>query len=205
MTRRPLKNLMLRVVTWPLLAAFSVVARVWTLLGSTSPRRARRLADSDTAWQARQAAEARLRDIARTYAYSTPLALHLLVVEDQYTRGTVEWDLFTPVSPAFRVCCWMRLTGYFSSPLPAAQTITQILAEGERALSGIPFTHNTTREHTTGELAHAGHVLAWDQPGALIPEPEQPTHTYRFVREPRRRTCAVSAAGTARCSCWPCR
>ncbi|MEU7566895.1 hypothetical protein AB0A99_12910 [Streptomyces fradiae] len=105
-----MKILVLRAVTWPFLAMCSVVARVWTLLGSTSRYRARRLADSGTAQQARQAAEARLRAIAQACAESTPLVLRLLVVEDHYTRGMSGWDLFNPVRPAYRVSCWMRLS-----------------------------------------------------------------------------------------------
>ncbi|MFD4759513.1 hypothetical protein ACFWOJ_11615 [Streptomyces sp. NPDC058439] len=171
-------------MTWPILGTFNVVARVWTLLGSTSRRRARRLTDSDTARQARQAAEARLRAIAHAYAESTPLVLRLLVIEDHYTRGMVGWDLFTPITPAYQVSCWMRLTAYYSSPLPPAETITRILDTGKQTLSGIPFTHNTAREDGRGELTHAGHTLTWDQPGSSAPEPEQPANAYRFVCEP---------------------
>lgn len=184
MTRRPVKILVLRTVTWPLLAAFNVVARVWTLLGSTSRRTAHQLADSDTARQARQDTEARLRAIAHAYAESTPLVLRLLVVEDHYTRGMASWDLFTPVRSAYRVSCWMRLTAYYSSPLPPAETVTRILDAGEQVLSGIPFTHDIASEGRQGELTRAGHALTWDLPGSLVPEPEQPANAYRFLCEP---------------------
>ncbi|MET9518246.1 hypothetical protein [Streptomyces sp. NPDC002994] len=179
-----MKILVLRAATWPLLAMFNVVARVWTLVGSTSRYRAHRLADSDTAQQARQAAETRLRAIAHAYAESTPLVLRLLVVEDHYTRGMADWDLFNPVRPAYRVACWMRLTAYYSSPLSPSETITGILAAGEHALSSIPFTHDNTHEDKGDALTHAGHTLAWDHPGSQVPEPAQPANAYRFVCEP---------------------
>ncbi|MFE3329936.1 hypothetical protein [Streptomyces sp. NPDC059176] len=179
-----MKILVLRAATWPFLATFNIVARIWTLFGSTSRRRALRLADSDTARQARRATEARLRAIAHAYTESTPLMLRLLVVEDHYTRGIAGWDLFTPVRPAYRVSCGMRLMAYYSSPLPPAETITQILDAGEQPLSGIPFTHDTAREDRRGELTHAGHNLTWDQPGSPIPKPEQPANANRFICEP---------------------
>ncbi|MGW0565592.1 hypothetical protein ACWDZ4_34650 [Streptomyces sp. NPDC003016] len=163
---------------------FNVVARVWTLLGSTSRYRAHRLAESDTAQQARQTAEARLRAIAHAYAESTPLVLRLVAVEDHYTRGMAGWDLFNPVKPAYRVACWMRLTAYYSSPMSPAETITEILAAGEHALSSIPFTHDNTHEDRRGEMAHAGHTLTWDHPGSHVPAPLQPANAYRFVCEP---------------------
>lgn len=184
LTRRPMKTLVLRVVTWPLLAMFNVAARVWTLLGSTSRYRAHRLAESDTAQQFRQAAEARLRAIAHTYAASTPLVLRLLVVEDHYTRGMADWDLFRPVKPAYRVACQMRLTAYYSSPLSPAETITEILAAGEHALSSIPFTRDNTPEDQRDALTHAGHTFSWDHPGSPVPAPLQPAHACRFVCEP---------------------
>ncbi|MDN3297595.1 hypothetical protein QWM81_26870 [Streptomyces ficellus] len=184
MTRRPVKVLMLRAVTRPLLLTFNVVARLWTLLGSTSRHRAHRLADSDTAQQARQAAEARLRAIAQAYAQSTPLVLRLVVVEDSYTRGMAGWDMFNPVKPAYQVSCSMRLTAYYSSPLPAPETITRILAAGEQALSGIPFTHDNAHEDRQGAMTHVGHTLTWDQPGSHVPEPEQPANAFRFVCQP---------------------
>ncbi|GAA2497071.1 hypothetical protein GCM10010393_31390 [Streptomyces gobitricini] len=175
---------MLRAATWPALVTFDIVARMWTLLGSTSRYRAHRLADSDAAQQARQAAEARLRAIAQTYASSTPLVLRLVVVEDGCTPGTVGWDLFTPVKPAYRVSCEMRLQAYYSSPLPSAETITRILAAGEQALSGIPFTHGDAHEDAPGEMTQAEHTLTWDQPGSRVPEPERPAGAHRFDREP---------------------
>ncbi|MCX4790996.1 hypothetical protein OG369_34035 [Streptomyces sp. NBC_01221] len=184
MTRRPVKILVLRAMTWPILVTFNVVARVWTLLGSTSRRGARRLADSGTARQARQAAEVRLRAIAHAYAESTPLVLRLLVIEDYCTRGMVGWDLFTPVRPAHRVSCWMRLTAYYSSPLPPTETISRILDAGKQPLSGIPITHETAREDGRGELTHAGHTFTWGQPGSPVSEPERPANAYRFVCEP---------------------
>ncbi|MFI9582832.1 hypothetical protein ACIHCQ_13525 [Streptomyces sp. NPDC052236] len=163
---------------------FNVVARVWTLVGSTSRYRAHRLADSDTAQQARQAAEARLRAIVHAYAESTPLVLRLVVVEDHYTRGMAGWDLFNPVKPAYRVSCWMRLKAYYSSPLSSAEAINRILAAGEQALSGIPFAHDNAPEDRRGGVTHAGHTLTWDQPGSQVPEPERPANAYRFVCEP---------------------
>ncbi|CAM5605168.1 hypothetical protein SAURM35S_03666 [Streptomyces aurantiogriseus] len=131
MTRRPVKILVLRAVTWPLLVTLNVVARVWTLLGSTSRRRARRLAASDTARQARQDAEARLRAIADAYAGSTPLVLRLLVVEDHYTRGTASLDLFTSLRRA-------RLQGACAGGAydPADELLEQ--AWGLLAEAGIP-------------------------------------------------------------------
>ncbi|GGW87288.1 hypothetical protein CP966_33830 [Streptomyces galilaeus] len=179
-----MKILVLRAVAWPLLATFDVVARLWTLLGSTSRRKAHRLADSATARQACHAAEARLCAIAHAYAETTPLVLRFLVVDDHCTRGLAGWDLFTPVRRAFRVSCWMRLTAYYSSPLPPTETITRILDAGEHALSGIPFTHSTTGEKRRGELDSVGHALTWDQPASPVPEPEQPAHAYRFTYEP---------------------
>ncbi|MFD5097563.1 hypothetical protein [Streptomyces albidochromogenes] len=179
-----MKILVLRAVTWPLLVMFSLVARVWTLVGSTSRYTARRLADSDTAQQARESAEARLRAIAHAYAESTPLVLRLLVVEDHCNRGMADWDLFKPVKPAYRLSCWMRLTAYYSSPLSPDETITEILAAGEQALSSIPFTHDNTHEDNRGELTHAGHTLTWDHPGSPVPAPAQPANAYRFVCEP---------------------
>ncbi|GGR10027.1 hypothetical protein [Streptomyces aurantiogriseus] len=199
MTRRPVKILVLRAVTWPLLVTLNVVARVWTLLGSTSRRRARRLAASDTARQARQDAEARLRAIADAYAGSTPLVLRLLVVEDHYTRGTASLDLFTSLRPAYRVSCWMRLTAYYSSPLPPAETITRILDAGEQALSGIPFTHDIAHEDS-GELAHAGHTLTGISRARRFPSPNNRRTPTGSCASPRQRAWAVSAAGTARCS-----
>lgn len=184
MTRRPVNILLVRALTWPLLATFNVVARVWTLLGSTSRRRARRLAESDPVRQARQAAEARLRAIAHAYAGGTPLVLHLLVVEDHCTRGMASWDLFTPIKPAYQVSCWMRLRAYYSSPLPPGETVSGILDAGEQPLSGIPFTHDHAREAAGARLAHAGHVLTWDEPGAPILEPAQSPNTYKLVRQP---------------------
>lgn len=179
-----MKIIVLRAVTRPLLATFAVVARVWTLLGSTSRRRAHRLADSVTARQARQTAEARLRAIAHAYAESTPLVLHLLVVDDHCTRGTASWDLFTPVRPSYRVSCSMRLTAYYSSPLSSAETITRILDAGDQAVSAIPFTHDTAGEGRQGELSCAGHSLTWDQPGSPVPEPEQQANAHQFICEP---------------------
>lgn len=194
LSRRPVKVLALRAVTWPLLATFGVVARVWTLLGSTSRYRAHRLADSDSAQQARQAAETRLRATAQAYAESTPLVLRLVVVEDHYTRGRVGWDLFTPVRPAYRVSCWMRLTAYYSSPLPPAETITRVLTAGEQALSSVPFTYDNAHEARRGGMAHAGHTLTWDHSGSQVPDPEPSANAYRFVREPT----AASVSGTRR-------
>jgi hypothetical protein len=179
-----MKIIMLRAVTRPLLATFAIVARVWTLLGSTSRRRAQRLADSVTARQARQTAEARLRTIARVYAESTPLVLRLLVVDDRCTRGLSGWDLFTPVRSSYRVSCSMRLTAYYSSPLSSAETITRICDAGEPALSAIPFTHDTACEGRQGELACAGHSLTWDQPGSPVPEPEPPSNAQQVICEP---------------------
>ncbi|WP_031476032.1 hypothetical protein [Streptomyces bicolor] len=83
----------------------------------------------DTARQAGQAAEARLRATAHSYTEGTPLELRLLIVEDHFTRG-VGWDLFTPTSPACQVSCRTRLTAYYSSPLPLAETIARILDAG---------------------------------------------------------------------------
>lgn len=179
-----MKNIVLRAAAWPLLATFAVVARVWTLLGSTSLRRAHRLADSVTARQARQTAEARLRTIAHAYVESTPLVLRLLVVDDHCTRGMAGWDLITPVRPSYRVSCSMRLTAYYSSPLASAETITRILDAGGQALSAIPFTHDTARGGRQGELTCAGHSLTWDQPGSPVPEPEQPSNAHQIICEP---------------------
>ena len=184
MTRFPTKIIVLRAVTWPFLAALAVIARVWTLFGSTSRRGAHRLADSVTARQARQAAEARLRATAHVYAESTPLVLRLLVVDDRCTRGMASWDLFRPVRPSYRVSCSMRLTAYYSSPLSLAETLTRICDAGEQALSAIPFTHDTAREGRQGELSGAGHSLTWDQPGSPVPEPEQPSNAHQMICEP---------------------
>ncbi|MGW3495693.1 hypothetical protein [Streptomyces sp. NPDC001020] len=180
-----MKILVLRAMTWPILGTFNVAARVWTLLGSTSSRGARRLADSDTARQARQAAEARLRAIAHTYAESTPLVLRLLVIEDYYARGMVGWNLFTPVRPARRVSCWMRLTAYYSSPLPSAETISRILDAGTQPLFRYPlFTRNTAREDGRCDLTHVSHTLTGGQPDSPVSEPERPANANRFVCEP---------------------
>ncbi|GAA2923048.1 hypothetical protein GCM10010446_03980 [Streptomyces enissocaesilis] len=120
--------------------------------------------------------------------------LRLVVLEDCYTRGMVGWDLFNPVRPAYRVSCRMRLKAYYSSPLPSAEAITRILAAGEHALSGIPFTHDNAHEDRGGGMTHAGHTLTWDQPGSQVPEPEPPANAYRFVCEPS----AASVGGIRR-------
>lgn len=175
LTSRPVKESALRAVGRPLLALFNAAAKLWTLLASTSHRRARRLATSATAQQARQAAEARLQTIAYAYAQSTPLVLRLIVLEDHWMPGTAGWDLFNPVRASHKVSCRMRLTAYYSSPLPPAETITRIFAAGERPLSSIPFIRGIAHE-SHGELTHVGHTLTWDQPGSPVPEPTSVTH-----------------------------
>ncbi|MGW1296934.1 hypothetical protein [Streptomyces sp. NPDC002533] len=172
--------LLVRWVWWPLLVAFVVAARVWTFLRSTSRRRARRLAGSDAARQAGRAAEARLRAVVGTYVGSTPLELRLLVVEDRYARGWADSGLFTLSRSAYRVSCEMRVTAYFSSPLPSAETVAHILDAGERALSGIPFTHDLAPRDSPGGLAYAGHILAWDRPTIPLPEHAEAAHDCRF-------------------------
>ncbi|WP_327238180.1 hypothetical protein OG349_33565 [Streptomyces sp. NBC_01317] len=119
---------------------------------------------------------------------STPLVLRLLVVEDRCAPGVAGWDLFRPVRAADRVSCALRVTAYFSSPLPVAETLAGILGAGERALSGIPFTRGTVRQDRPGELSRAGHTLTWDQPGFPVPWPGQSADAYRFVCEPPRAT-----------------
>lgn len=179
-----MKLLVLRAAWWPFLAVFSVVARVWTFLGSTGHRRAWRLASSDAARQAGQAAETRLRGIVETYTESTPLVLRLLVVRDHFTRGMADWDFFRPTRAAFRVSCEMHVTAYFSSPLPPAQTLARILDAGEAGLSGVPFTRDTACQYRPGELTHAGHTLTWDQSTLLVADSSKPLNTFRCLYEP---------------------
>ncbi|MFJ3934982.1 hypothetical protein [Streptomyces parvus] len=172
--------LLVRWVWWPLLVAFAAVARVWTVLNSTSHRGARRLAGSDAARQAGRAAEARLRAIVGTYVENTPLELRLLVIEDHYSRGWADLGLLTLSRSAYRASCEMRVTAYFSSPLPLAETLAHILDAGERGLSGIPFTYDLAPGDSPGELAHAGHVLTWNQSTVPLPEHAEGAHDCRF-------------------------
>ncbi|MGP4090648.1 hypothetical protein [Streptomyces sp. KR55] len=78
----------------------------------------------------------------------------------------------------------MRVTAYYSSPLPPAETIGRILDAGEQPLSPIPFTRANTPLPSADEIAHAGHILTWDRPGQPLTEPERLTGVYRYVREP---------------------
>ncbi|MFI1188509.1 hypothetical protein [Streptomyces californicus] len=183
------KPRLLGAVGWPLLVVCAGVARVWTALGSTGRRSARRLAAAVPARRAARDAETRLRAIVATYAASTPLEPRLLVIEDRYTPGVAESGLFTLHRADCRVSCRMLVTAYFTSPLPPAETLSQIAEAGERALSGIPFTRALAapaRSNGPGELSHAGHTLTWDRPAAPLPEPaESPyDHRLRLLCEP---------------------
>lgn len=183
---RPLR----RALTEPLRIAALATVSVWSTCVSTSRRKARRLAGSREAEQARHGAETRLRAIATAYDEETPLTLRLLVLEDHYVPGTPTREWLAPSKPSFKVSCWMRLTAYYSTDTTVAEAIDSILIAGERPLARIPFTHNNTSTPllTAAEMSHAGHTLIWDILGRPVNEPERPPFAYRYVREPASST-----------------
>ncbi|MGW0886490.1 hypothetical protein [Streptomyces sp. NPDC002671] len=194
MTRRPTGIVLLRGVgTLPLLAHI-LFEKALSLIVSTSRRKAHRLASGEAARQARQSSEARLRTIAGRYEEETPLTLRLLAIDDHCMPGTPDWDLFSPRWPTCKVRCCMRLTAYYTSPLPVSDTIDAILTAGDQPLSPIPFTHEHDGTATElipgppGDRVRAGHVLDWDNPSHTLPGPEENPSLCRRVYEPTHAT-----------------
>ncbi|MEV7755973.1 hypothetical protein [Streptomyces griseofuscus] len=196
LTRRPVRTVLLRSAGTALLLAWSLFERALSLIVSTGPRKAHRLASGKAAQQTRHASEARLRAIADGYEEQTPLMLRLLVIDDHCIPGTLDWDLFTLCRPTYKLRCWMRLTAYYTSPLPSSDTIDAILAAGDQPLSAIPFTHEHDGTGTElipaplGDRIRAGHVLDWDSRIRTLPEPEENSGLYRHVHEPLHATVA---------------
>ncbi|MFD8391910.1 hypothetical protein ACFV2N_22600 [Streptomyces sp. NPDC059680] len=194
MTRRPTRTVLLRGVSALLLLAYFLFEKTLSLIVSTSRRKAHRLASGEAAQQARHASEARLRTIAGRYEEETPLTLRLLAIDDHCVPGTLNWDLFSPRWPTCKVRCTMRLTAYYTSPLPVSDTIDAILTAGDQPLSPIPFTHEHEGTGTElipgppGDMVRAGHILDWDKQGHTLPEPEQNPSGYGTVREPPHTT-----------------
>ncbi|TKT03593.1 hypothetical protein [Streptomyces lasalocidi] len=190
MTRKTPTIGFLRALSTPALLAYLLIEKVLSRLVSTSQKRAHRLASAEAARQARKTSEARLRTMAATYAEWTPLELRLLIIDDYCTPGTLDWELFGPRWPAYKVRCFMRLTGYYTSPLPVPDTIEAILTAGDQPLSPIPFSHARNRKETDltpgppGNMSHAGHVLDWDRPGFTLKAPEDYPAAYRRICDP---------------------
>ncbi|MEW2154596.1 hypothetical protein AB0950_04770 [Streptomyces sp. NPDC007189] len=194
MTRRPARIILLRGVGTLLLLAYILFEKALSLIFSTSRRKAHRLASGEAARKARHASEARLRAIARRYEEETPLTLRLLAIDDHCVPGTLDWDLFNPRWPTYKVRCWMRLTAYYTSSLPVSDTVDAILTAGDQPLSPIPFTHEHDGTGTElipgppGDRVRAGHVLDWDNPSRTLPGPEENPGLYRRVYEPSHAT-----------------